>query len=347
MTSKLHFHYSSESLKKELQNQVANHSRVVILTDSQVAEFCLDLFVPLFPEPSQVEIIEIEPGESSKSPEILLELMGAFLDIPLDRNALLVNFGGGVVTDIGGFAASIYKRGIPFLNVPTSLMGMCDASIGGKTGIDFAHYKNVLGAFAEPKSILIYPPFIHSLPKVELLSGFAEMVKHAIIADNRLFGALETIDPSNPDHLSLFIERSASIKLEIVEKDYLEKGLRKVLNFGHTVGHAIESYFLEIEKPITHGHAVALGMRVEAYISFYRGRLKIDELGRIKNLLTQAYPLPQKIYWEDIVRFVLQDKKNKNGQILISIPESIGSCMWDVQVTEEELRSAIEEELNV
>ncbi len=330
-----------------MQLVTSGYSKIFLLTDSNVAEQCLDILLPIFEKPSEIEILEIEPGEQSKAPEIALQIIEQLLESEVDRKALLINFGGGVVSDLGGFIASIYKRGISFVNIPTSLMGMCDASIGGKTGIDFLHYKNVIGSFAQPKAVIVYPPFISSLPKEELLSGYAEMVKHAIIADSRLFEALETIEPTDADHVSLFIERSAQIKQEIVEKDYLEKGLRKILNFGHTIGHAVESYFLENETPISHGHAVALGMRVEAYVAYLKGHLPIDQLMRIRQLIQLPFPLPRKIYWEDLVKYLIQDKKNNGKQILIAIPASLGTCAWDIAVTEEDLRSAWEEELSV
>jgi 3-dehydroquinate synthase len=346
LMSKASFHHSDEHLALELQRKMEGASQVFLLTDSNVAEFVLPRILPLLKNADKIDIIEVEPGEASKALDVCHHIFQHLIEAKAGRDALLINLGGGVITDLGGFIASVYKRGIPFIHIPTSLMGMCDAAIGGKTGIDLLDVKNVIGSFAYPKAVLIQPNFIETLPLEHIKSGFAEMVKHAIIADPQLFDALEVIDIEEPHHIALFIERSTRIKEDVVMEDFMEEGKRKILNFGHTIGHAIESFSLSTDSPLSHGHAVALGILVEAKMSYHLGGLDLESYTKIQRLLTKSFQFPDNCQWEDILPFLFNDKKNKNNQVRFAIPKKMGSCDWDVAVDLEEARAAFEELIN-
>lgn len=341
--SSLSFHYTLEHLAEHLSRLTNKASNLYIITDSNVQESVLPDLLPLIHPDKQVEIFEVEPGEESKSIEIASQVWSGLLESNADRHSVILNIGGGVVTDLGGFIASIYKRGIPFIHIPTSVMAMCDAAIGGKTGIDFNFNKNAIGTFCEPFAVLIYPHFIRTLPVIELKSGYAEMLKHAVIADSQLFTALESIEVDNADHIALFIERSATIKQDIVTEDFLEKGRRKILNFGHTIGHALESCMLEKGAPLTHGHAIALGMLAESALATQIGCLSQDEYFKIKNIIEMHYPKPKGLHFEDIIGYVRNDKKNKGNQILFALPDGLGNAQWDISISEQDIQTVIED----
>ena len=270
MTAPLHPIYIGSLIESELQVLLEtkfSKSKIAVLCDENTYEHCLSYLMNSVAGLEQAEIIQIEAGEESKDIEVLMHLVGALTEYEFGRNDLLINLGGGVVTDLGAFLATIYKRGMHYIHVPTSLLAMIDASIGGKNGIDFGAYKNQIGTFSYPEMLLIDPNFLQSLPKSEVLSGFAEVIKHACISDARLFENLENGIPS--EWTGDLIQQVVQVKLHVVESDPFEKGERKKLNFGHTFGHAMEGWSLSV-KPISHGHAVAIGMAVEATFSFER-----------------------------------------------------------------------------
>ncbi|MGZ5196974.1 MAG: 3-dehydroquinate synthase, partial [Kaistella sp.] len=243
-------------------------SKIIVLVDENTHEYCLPVLLGNLETEIPFEIIEIEAGEDLKTIEIATQLWEILSDFEADRKALMINLGGGVITDMGGFVASTYKRGIRFINLPTTLLGMCDASIGGKTGIDHNFLKNIIGTFAVPEQIFVFPEYLKTLPFPELRSGFAEMLKHGLIADEKHWNDLISIQELSAENIFPFIETSMKIKQNIVEQDFREQHLRKTLNFGHTVGHALESLFLQQAKPIPHGEAVVLGMIIETRLSF-------------------------------------------------------------------------------
>jgi 3-dehydroquinate synthase len=341
--SALSFHYNIEHLAEQLGRLTTNSSSLFIITDSNVQQYVLPDLLPLLNQEKNVEIFEIDPGEESKNLDIAAQIWTGLLEANADRHSLIINIGGGVVTDLGGFIAAVFKRGIPFIHIPTSVMAMCDAAIGGKTGIDFNFHKNIIGSFSLPKAVLVHPAFIQSMPVEELKSGYAEMLKHAIIADAQLFTALESIEIENPDHIALFIERSATIKEEIVSEDFTEKGRRKILNFGHTIGHAIESALLEKLAPITHGHAVAIGMLAESALAAQTGRLSQSDFFKIRQLIQANYALPRGLYFEDLIPFIRNDKKNRNGKILFALPLGLGNAQWDVEIEEQDIQTVVED----
>ncbi|MDT4826539.1 3-dehydroquinate synthase [compost metagenome] len=245
----------------------------------------------------------------------------------------MINLGGGVVTDMGGFVAATYKRGIDFINIPTTLLSQVDASVGGKTGIDIDHVKNMVGTFSQPKAVFIEHRFLETLPQRELLSGFAEMIKHGLIADTAYYQQLKESEYTALP--AALVYRSVQIKNEVVTTDPFEKGLRKILNFGHTIGHAIESYALANDKqPLTHGEAIAIGMICEAFLSVKYSGLSEDELKDISSYIMGLYPkyaIAEKSKTQ-LLALMQSDKKNENGIILFSLLKSLGKCGFNDQV---------------
>ncbi len=265
-------------------------TKIFILVDENTHEYCLPTLLGNLETTVPYEILEIEPGEEMKTLNTAAQLWEILAEFEADRKAVLINLGGGVITDLGGFIASTYKRGIRFINIPTTLLGMCDASIGGKTGIDHGYIKNSIGTFAESDLTLIYPDFLKTLPFEELRSGFAEMLKHGLIADKQHWLDLTSLSELKAELIYLHIKRSCEIKTETVKADFHENNIRKTLNFGHTIGHAVESFFLQSGKPILHGEAVALGMICETRLSVLQGMLANDEADEIMQNIFRLFP---------------------------------------------------------
>jgi 3-dehydroquinate synthase len=262
----------------------------------------------------------------------------------LDRHALVINIGGGVIGDMGGFCAAVYKRGIDFIQVPTTLLSQVDASVGGKLGIDFNGFKNHLGVFNIPKSVLIDPFFLKTLPEREIRSGFAEIIKHCLIADGDKWKAIRQNDFEEQNWPDL-IAHSIKIKEEIVNQDPTEKGLRKILNFGHTLGHAVETYFLgkgENER-LYHGEAIAVGMIMESYLSYKKSLIDNKTLIDIEEFIFATYGKVQikEQDVEPIIALTRQDKKNRGSEVRFSLLEGAGKCVYDITVSVQEMRKAV------
>ncbi len=336
--------YFDNSLKS-LQDFLAesNYSKIFIITDEHTGKFCLPVLQEKLPELDNFDIIEIPYGEENKNIDYCIGIWRMLLDFEADRNALVINLGGGVVTDMGSFAASTFKRGIDFLQIPTTLLSQVDASVGGKTGIDIENVKNIIGTFAQPKAVIICDDFLKTLPQNQLTSGFAEVIKHGIIADGNYYK--EIIQLSNPKEITAAqIQRSVEIKNAVVLEDPFEKGLRKILNFGHTIGHAIESWSLENESnPLTHGEAIAIGMICEAYLAFKEGLLKEEDLNTIKNDILKFFHHYRinKTIDHKLLETMQHDKKNVAGKINFSLPDSIGSCKFNVVVSHELIKESL------
>lgn len=311
-----------------------NPSKLIILVDENTHEHCLPTFLANLETEIPFEIIEIEAGEEMKTIETATHLWEILSEYETDRKSLLINLGGGVITDLGGFVASTYKRGIKFINFPTTLLGMCDASIGGKTGIDHQFLKNIVGTFAQPEMIFVYPEFLKTLPFEELRSGFAEMLKHGLIADGKHWLDLISMEELSAENIYPFIETSMRIKENVVEKDFKEQNIRKTLNFGHTVGHAVESLFLQQGTPILHGEAVAIGMICETYLAVLEGLIQKDTAFAIIENIRKFYP-DQNIAdfnVDDILSLMSNDKKNSENKINFSLITDIGKCGFDINV---------------
>jgi 3-dehydroquinate synthase len=310
------------------------YSKLFILVDENTHEHCLPLFLSSVEVNQEIEIIEMEAGEVNKTIETCVQVWLALSDLGADRKSLLINLGGGVVTDLGGFIAATFKRGIDFINVPTSLLAMVDASIGGKTGVDLGMLKNQIGVIEQPCMVLVTPQFLKTLDKRQVRSGFAEMLKHGLISSEAYWSELKGKSINDP--MDPYIYRSIQIKNEIVLQDPTEQNLRKVLNFGHTLGHAIESHFLAKDEhtALLHGEAIAAGMVLEAYLSHRLSGLGLHQLEDIKNTILERY---KKVPFSEadidaIVSLLKYDKKNSHGVINFVLLKRIGEAVIDEQV---------------
>ncbi|AWH86081.1 3-dehydroquinate synthase [Flavobacterium album] len=310
------------------------YSGIFILADTNTSQYCLPNFLAQVPTELPIEIIEIEAGEINKSIETCIEVWHALTDLGADRKSLIINVGGGVVTDLGGFAASTFKRGMDFINAPTSLLAMVDASVGGKTGVDLGVLKNQIGVINNPVAVLIDTQFLETLPQPEMRSGLAEMLKHGLIADKKYWDNFSDLTGLTTDDLGVLIHWSVEIKNSIVEQDPNEKGLRKVLNFGHTMGHAIESHFLNSATPLLHGEAIAAGMVLESYFSMIKGFIGREEYETIKSVLLSIFGTndftSEDI--ESIMALLVHDKKNEAGKVQFVLLESIGNAVINQEV---------------
>ena len=322
-----------------------NYSTIFILSDENTNEHCVPTFLANLATKIAIEIIEIEPGESLKNITTCVEVWTILTELGADRKSLLINIGGGVITDLGGFVASTFKRGIDFINVPTSLLGMVDASIGGKNGVDLGNLKNQIGVINVPKMVIVDSNYLETLPKNQMLSGFAEMLKHGLIFDKKYWESfldLSTIDFADFDY---YIYKSIEIKNEIVKQDPTENGIRKALNFGHTLGHAIESYFLDSKTPLLHGEAIAIGMILEAYISKEKNLISTIEYQEIKNTIKSIYK-EHKISENDInsiEKLLIHDKKNEYGKVQFALLNGIGGIKINELVTNELILSSFKD----
>lgn len=324
--------------------QQCTPSKILILVDENTHQYCLPTLLGNLETDIPFEVIEIEAGEELKNINTAVQLWEIFSEFEADRKSLLINLGGGVITDMGGFIASTYKRGFPFINIPTTLLGMCDASIGGKTGIDHLFLKNIIGTFALPEQLFVYPPFLKTLPYEELVSGFAEMLKHGLIADATHWEQLTAIDSLSAEAIAPMIERSMQIKLDVVEQDFKEKNIRKTLNFGHTIGHAVESLFLKQGNLIPHGVCVAIGMIAETQLSVLENLIDEPTATNIIQNISKYYPYVDisNFTSEDILAMMRNDKKNTDGKIKFALIDSIGSCVFDYECDTQNIIKSLE-----
>ncbi|MEP2668232.1 MAG: 3-dehydroquinate synthase [Cyclobacteriaceae bacterium] len=315
-----------------------SYSKVGVLVDSNTENLCLPLIKS---EISGFELLRVEAGEKFKTLETCQNIWRQLTEMGFDRHSILIVLGGGVLGDMGGFCASTFKRGIDFILVPTTLLSQVDASVGGKLGIDFMGFKNHIGLFREPTATIISSVFLATLPKRELRSGYAEVIKHSLIADKAKWSSLSKKSLNDQDWEDL-IDFSFQFKSGIAETDPFEGGIRKILNFGHTIGHAVESCCLTTDTPLFHGEAIAVGMIAEAYISFQKGMLDETHLGEIANYIKDVYGKENLPGTEKILEWVVQDKKNKGNKILMALLEGVGHAVWDVEVNENEIRSSLD-----
>jgi len=329
----------TESLPEFLNS--TQYSKVFVIADTNTRKYCYSLIKPLLPKHKLVAVPNGEKHKILATCETIWESMTA---AELDRHALVINVGGGVIGDMGGFCAAVYKRGIDFIQIPTTLLSQVDASVGGKLGIDFHGFKNHLGVFNIPKSVLIDPFFLKTLAEREVRSGFAEIVKHCLIADVAKWNQIRQNDFEEQNWADL-IAHSVKIKEDIVNQDPTEKGLRKILNFGHTLGHAVETYFLsKSEKErLYHGEAIAVGMIMESYLSFKRNMIDRKTLIEIEEFIFATYGKveikPEDV--EAIIALTRQDKKNRGSEVRFSLLEGAGKCGYDIAVPVSEMRKAI------
>ena len=324
-------------MNDKLKRIIANASKVFILTDENVAPFWLPETEYWLGCEEAVEIV-LKPGERHKNMTSVQRIWKTLMRYHADRNALLINLGGGTITDLGGFAASTYKRGIKFINVPTTLLAMVDAAIGGKTGIDFGGGKNQIGTFAEAEDVIVNPVFLETLPPREILSGLTEMLKYGFIVDDNLLKI-------NLENYRQYIFRCGEIKRGIVAQDPIEKGLRKILNFGHTLGHAIESHCQTTDYPLLHGEAVALGMVGSLWLSVKQCGLDEQVLKdyekKLPILLSKAEIALTDADVEPIMDYLAHDKKNQGDKPQFVLLESVGNPVWNVEVEPDLVKASL------
>jgi len=312
----------------------SSYSSLFIIVDENTYEECLPDFMTAIEGDFHFEVLEIESGEINKNIATCTYLWETLSSLGADRKSLIINLGGGVLTDLGGFVASTFKRGIDFINVPTTLLSMVDASVGGKTGVDLGPLKNQIGVINQPEMVLVIPSFLKTLDERQLQSGFAEMLKHGLIRNASYWEDLKSV--SSFDEIDAKIYDSVVIKNEVVLRDPTEQNIRKILNFGHTLGHAIESYFLESEdhETLLHGEAIAIGMILEGYLSYKITGLPKEQLEDIKATFLGNYKkisfTPEVIF--EILNLLKFDKKNSHGMINFVLLNRIGSPIIDQQI---------------
>ena len=310
-------------------------SNIFVLVDYNTHEFCLPYLLSNIENRSSIKSIIITAGEEHKNIETCSYVWSQLSQLDADRKSLLINLGGGVLTDLGGFVACTFKRGIKYVNIPTTLLSMVDASVGGKTGVDLGALKNQIGIINNGDLVLIDTYYFNTLPEIEFRSGIAEMLKHGLICSKDYWKKMVSylIHKENIDQL---IYESVKIKTSVVNQDPNEMGLRKILNFGHTLGHAIESYYLESEEKIKllHGEAIAIGMILEVYLSFKIFNFSKHELYEIKRVFLEYYPKVSfnKKDLDAILELLKYDKKNDHGNINFVLLEAIGKPKIDCKV---------------
>lgn len=329
-------------LNEFLDYHSRNGNSVYVLTDQNTRKHCLPLFLNKIGSLKQLSVIEIPAGEHNKNMQTCQTVWQELTEQYADRNAILINLGGGVLCDLGGFAATVYKRGIRFIHFPTSLLAMTDAAIGGKNGVDLGTLKNMIGAFSQPLAVFIDPEFMKTLPSREIKNGFAEMLKHGLISEESYFDELIN---NGPDNISgEQIRLSVEIKSAVVIRDPFEKNYRKVLNFGHTIGHALESYSLKNDSdPILHGEAVILGMICESLLSHKMQLLNYSATEKIIDSLRNYLPVHQiqDETIEEIIPLMQHDKKNKGITPGFTLLRNIGKPIIDHQVQANDIKGAL------
>ncbi|HAD14724.1 MAG TPA: 3-dehydroquinate synthase [Saprospirales bacterium] len=316
-----------------------HYTQVIVLTDDNTQTHCWPQIQNLLPH--SVKTITIPAGEQHKNLKTCEWIWNQMLLQQCDRKSLLINLGGGVIGDMGGFCAATWKRGIDFIQIPTTLLSMTDAAIGGKTGIDFQGIKNIIGVFQNPAAIFIDPTFLNTLAERELRSGFAEVIKHALIGSPVLLHKIHQSGNTPLPHLdwSELLRESIAVKIHVVAQDPTEQNLRMLLNFGHTIGHALESYFLDTDTPLTHGEAIAIGMICE---------IPKDKRAEVAKTLLRYFPvvpIPETAYPE-LWNMMLQDKKNSSGTVRMAVPDELPFTLNVLELSEMQLPDLLSEYQN-
>ena len=330
----------------DTMNEIGAPKKLLIVTDSNVEKLYADeVKNVLFENGYDAEVYAFTAGEEHKNMDSILGICGACIRHGLDRKSMIVALGGGVVGDMAGFAAAIYMRGIDFVQIPTTLLSQSDSSVGGKTGIDFMESKNILGAFHQPRLVYINVSTLKTLPHEQFVSGMGEVIKHGIIRDGEFFNYLESnaesVKSLDAETLIKMDKINCSIKAAVVENDEKENGLRAILNFGHTIGHAVESAF---NFKMTHGECVGIGMIAAAYIAKERNMIDIETLSRVESILT-LYGFKTRVTLppsEKVMEYMQKDKKKIAGKLKFVLPTEIGAVMQTTDVTHDEIFSALD-----
>ena len=330
--------YGNKNGWNKLEGQIQEFapSKIFVLTDLNTEKSCLPYFIQKLALTTPPIILSIQDGEINKTIDTCLSVWRELSDKGADRRSLLINLGGGVVTDLGGFIASTFRRGIEFINIPTSLLAMVDASVGGKNGVDLDSLKNQIGIIRNPLCVLIDTKFLETLPTEQVTSGYAEMLKHGIIHSEEYWKELELFDVANPTQTEELIWKSILIKNEVVTEDPNEMGVRKTLNYGHTLGHAIESYCLEASEKtsLLHGEAIAIGMILATYLSHKMLEFPASKLENITESILSKFPKMKfdHIDIEKIIKLLVYDKKNSNGKVFFVLLYDFGKHKVNCEV---------------
>lgn len=311
--------------------------KLFVLTDETTHRLCLPK-IEQVPALQKAQVITIPSGDMNKNIQTMTTVWQALGQGGATRHSCLINLGGGMVTDLGGFAASTFKRGIEFVNIPTTLLAMVDASVGGKTGVNFMGLKNEIGVFRESSYVILDTTFLDTLDHENICSGYAEMLKHGLISNTEMWRELVSYDLTNPDLalLQRMVADSVAVKEHVVEVDPFEKGIRKALNFGHTFGHAIESLAMEKNRPVLHGYAVAWGMVCELYLSSVLQGFPTDKMKQTVDYIVENYGRPQITCddYAELISLMHHDKKNTAGEINITLLGNIGDIKINCNATE-------------
>jgi len=340
LSTNYYVHFQNEAYTA-LQNylEVNFHSKLFVLVDTNTKNQCLPHFLKIFSNKVSFEIITIDAGEKYKNITTCSHLWNKLTDLGADRKSLAINLGGGIITDMGGFVASTFKRGIKFINIPTTLLSMVDASVGGKTGVDLGVLKNQIGLFSNPEMVLIDTHFLTTVSEREMRSGLAEIIKYGFTFDSKIWDKIKTMQTIDFDLINSLVYHSIEIKNNVVLKDLKEQNLRKTLNFGHTIGHAIESYFLEnqTKETLTHGEAIAIGMVIELFYSSKLFDFPMEYTEELKTFVDNFYgkTLIQKSDFAPIIDLMQFDKKNVSGKVNFVLLKQMENCEIDVQVSNE------------
>lgn len=337
----------ADSLENNIAEAIGKvaHDKLFVLTDTTTQELCWPV-VRDFAVMQQAQTITIQSTDEAKTLETLAYVWSALQKGGATRHSLLVNLGGGMVTDLGGFAASTFKRGMAYINLPTTLLSQVDASVGGKTGINFGGLKNEIGVFNCAQSVILSSMFLRTLDRENLLSGYAEMLKHGLLSTTENWAELLNFDITEPDYDILLglVAKSVSIKEGIVTEDPTEKGIRKALNLGHTAGHAIESLALQEGRTVLHGYAVAWGLLMELYLSARKCGFPAKELHQMEAYIKEHYGKfhYECRHYETLCDFMSHDKKNQGGNINFTLLGGIG----DIRINQTATKDEIEEMLD-
>lgn len=339
---KIHFQKKGYSALNDLIKQ-KNYSSIFLIVDTTTFEYCYPRLIPHLETDVPLEVIEIEPGEEFKNLETCIGVWEAMTELGADRKSVIITLGGGVITDLGGFVAGAFKRGIDFVNIPTTLLSMVDASVGGKTGVDLGVLKNQIGMFLNPQLVIIDQRYLETLDTRQILSGLSEIIKYGFTIDTKLLNQVKEFKYLKNKDL---IKKSILIKNKIVLEDPEEMGNRKVLNFGHTIGHAVESYFLQNndKKSLTHGEAIAIGMVCESFLSYKVCKLTFDKAEFVKNYISDLY---DKVLISDediplILEFLKHDKKNTKGNVNFVLLSDFEKFVLDCKVSKEFILESFE-----
>ncbi len=337
----------SGNLERDLVNAISEceHDRIFVLTDETTQQLCWPKIKNFKALKNSTPII-IKATDTHKNLDTLSQVWQALSNGGATRHSLMINLGGGMVTDLGGFAASTFKRGIDFINIPTTLLAMVDASVGGKTGINFGGLKNEIGVFSDSRFVIIKTQFLDTLDHDNICSGYAEMLKHGLISDERTWAELVTFDLDTPDlsQLQRMVAESIKVKERIVEADPHEHGIRKALNLGHTMGHAFESFAMRRGTPILHGYAVAYGLISELYMSARKTAFPTDRMHQTVRFIRENYGTIN-ITCDDyptLIELMHHDKKNTSGIINFTLLGNVGDIRINQTANEEEIKEALD-----